>query len=958
MKTNTRCQPGFRLNAIARLFSAGSVLGLSCVGTVQAQSAEPAAVAPEQTVVVSASRISGFTAPTPTTMLNSADLERRGATNVAETLNDIPAFRATSTPTGGANGTIQSSGLAGQNLLDLRGLGAIRTLVLVNGRRHVPSNATGSLDLNVIPSSLIERAETVTGGASAAWGSDAVAGVVNLLLKNKLTGMQADVSYGQSERGDATEKRVSIGGGSGFADDRGHVMLGAEYVDSGAVGDYLQRDWGRQEFGILSNPANATNGQPRNIIGPNMHLATQSASGVINAGPLRGTTFDFGPNGSTARPFQYGQTFGASANMFGGEGYGVTNGVNQLLKTPVKRYSVFGRSSYELTDSLSAWVEVSTAGSEATSSNGSPRLNYTIRRDNAYLPASVVQQMTTAGVSSFTLGRYNLDWGKLTADGKNTTSRIALGLNGDLGGGWTWDAYYQTGRSHLDMQQLNNQNLANFNAALDAVNVGGTIVCRNPNLVTTSATGALITAAPGCVPVNILGRGAPSEAALGYFMGTSWFNLTTRQQVAAATLRGEPFSTWAGKVSVATGMEYRQEKADKDSDMVSQLNGWNAGNDKPLHGSYRVKELFLETVVPLATRTAWAKSLNFNGAVRRTDYSTSGPVLTRKLGLTYEPNSQLLLRATQSLDIRAPNINELFSSANFSQSPIIGRDGASRFTPTFTTGNRDLQPERARTTTFGLAYQPSWLPGFKTSIDKYRISISGVITSLGSQQIVNRCLAGATDLCNYVTFNAAGLAGGIPTQVINPQLNLQGFLASGTDLEASYRLKLAALSKDLGGDLNFRVLATHANHFSTIDTVGTVDRAGQTGVGNGVNAGVPKWLWNSEVIYQRDQLSLSAQIRYIPKSIYDVTLIGPDSPNYSPALSNSINDNTVASRTYVNLAAKYDLKVGQYSVQIYGAINNLADRAPPLTPTIYVMTNSTYYDTIGRSFRIGTRVKF
>ncbi len=939
--------------ALHHLAAAAALLA---TGTAQAQTASSGTGAADQTITVTATRVlrPGFTAPTPTTSLSAVDLQARGAANVADVLNELPAFRATTTPTGGSNGTFLAS-QSGANLVDLRGLGASRTLVLINGRRHVPTNASGSMDLNLIPSVLIGQVETVTGGASAAWGSDAVAGVVNIGLRNKLQGAVGDLSYGWSQQGDGKETKVALAAGTAFAGGRGHVLLGGEYVDSGSVGDFRSRDWGNRQYGLLTNPANATNGQPRNIIGGPMHFATQNTSGLVASGALRGLTFDYNPatRTSSSRPFQYGQTFGASANMFGGEGTGVMNNTWQLLKAPVERWSLFGRASYDIGDSLNAWVELSAAGVHAQSTNAPPRANYTIRRDNAYLPADVVASMTTNSLTSISIGRFNTDWGQAVNDIKNSTQRLAAGLGGELAAGWNWDAYIQVGQTDVDTESRNNLIVANFNAALDAVASGGAVVCRNPNLVTTTPTGVARTASPGCVPVNLLGDGSTSAAALAYFMGTSTASLRTRQEVGALTLRGEPFATWAGPVSLTVGLEGRREFADQESDLVSQQNGWNSGNPKPLHGSYTVKELFAETVVPLAARQPWARSLDINAAVRNTSYSTSGGVTTWKGGLSYKPTDALLIRGTVSRDIRAPNVLELYSGSVYSQPAIVGGDGVSRFTPVFTTGNTALKPEVADTTALGFTFQPAALPGFRTSVDYFSIEMEGQITALGGQQIINRCRAGAADLCSYITWTAAGAAGGVPASIVNPNINLLGFRTSGVDLEATYRFKA------VGGEFDLRLLGTHVMEFATIDTVGTVDRVGQTGVGNqSGNVGVAKWLWNLGATYRSGPMSVSAQVRHLPKGIYDAALIGPDNPAYSPTLANSVNDNTVPARTYLNLTGQFETKLAGAQVQFYAVINNLFDKDPPLVPSANVMTNAAYYDTVGRAFKLGARFKF
>ena len=927
---------------------ATALLSLLASGAVQAQDA-PASDA-TQTITVTATRVirAGFTAPTPTTSLAAEDLQVRGAANVADVLNELPAFRASVSPTGGSGGTFLASQL-GVNLLDLRGLGAVRTLVMVNGRRHVPTTATGSVDINLIPTLLVGQVETVTGGASAAWGSDAVAGVVSIGLRNKLTGVLTDMSIGQSRQGDAQERKLGAAGGTAFADGKGQAILGVEYVYSGPVGDYTNRAWGRQEYGLLTNPLNGTNGQPRNIIGPAMHFATQNASGLVATGPLKGTTFDYNAatGASSSRAFNFGQTFGTSANMFGGEGYGVTNNTFQLLKAGVERYSVFGRASYEMSPALNSWVELSGAGVRAKSTNAPPRGNYTIKADNPYLPANVLAQMQANSLSSISIGRFDVDFGQQINVVTNNTQRVAAGLAGELFGGWSWDGYAQLGQTTVDTQNLNNLKTANLNASLDAVKSGTTIVCRNPNLTTTTATGVVRTADPGCVPVDLLGDGSVSAAALGYLLGTSSSTLKTQQQVVAANLRGEPFSTWAGPVSLSTGLEYRKEKADQDSDLISQQNGWNAVNNKPLHGAYSVTEGYVETVVPLVSRQPWAKTLDLNAAYRHTNYSTSGPVNTWKAGLTYEPDAQWLLRGTRSRDIRAPNVLELFSASVFSQPFVVGKDGVNRTTPIFTTGNLDLKPEVADTTTLGFAFKPAGLAGFKASADYYRIDLAGQITTLGGQQILNRCLAGAADLCSYITWTAAGQAGGVPASIINPNINLLKFKTSGVDLETDYRMKLDASSLDL------RLLATRVFHFATTDNGGTTDRAGQSAGG-----GVPSWLFSTVGTYRTGPWQVSAQVRYIPKSIYDTTLVGPDNPAYDPTLANSISDNTVPARTYVNLSMQYELKLGQVQMQLYGVINNLLDRDPPLVPTANVMTNASYYDTIGRAYKVGARFKF
>src|SRR5690606_23819120 len=360
-----------------------------------------------QPIVVTGSRIarSGFTAPTPVTVLGDEQIARQGVSNIAQVLNEIPAFRGQSTP---ATTAIFVSNL-GASTADLRGLGGNRTLVLIDGRRVVASTVAGgsftpanTVDLNLVPSSLLERVEVVTGGASAAYGSDAVAGVTNLIINRNLEGLRSTLQYGVSEVGDNEEYLMSVAYGTRFADGRGRFVAGAEYVDNEGTGDCYTRAWCAESYNTISNPfvAGSTTerviaGQPATIIMPNARTATASLNGLIISGPLRGT--EFNPDGTT---------FAHDYGVYGGTGLFQSGGGDPVLPFyhyfPIAaestRAHLFASLDYDVSDALNLFVQGSfgTVKGQILGSSRrdiSPVGSWAIFSDNPYLPDPIVAQM-------------------------------------------------------------------------------------------------------------------------------------------------------------------------------------------------------------------------------------------------------------------------------------------------------------------------------------------------------------------------------------------------------------------------------------------------------------------------------------------------------------------------------------------------------------------------------------
>lgn len=954
-----------------------AVCGLG--GTLHAASAwaqDPPVAPGLEEVTVTGTRIAhdGTTTPTPVTVVDAQRIQDLGATNIGQVLNTLPAFRASTTP--------QTSNIqpreAGTIQADLRGLGPTRTLVLVDGRRFVPSTQEGTVDLNQIPTLLIDRTEVVTGGASAAYGSDAVAGVVNVILKSKLQGLISQLQYGQAQAGDDRDYLAGIAGGTELFHGRGHATAAFEYEDNQGTGDCYTRSWCAREYQVITNPGTATvpklAGFPANNILPSAHTVTAVPGGLI-VSPVRvngkvvnsslpGTTFQ--PDG-TPYPFQYGLVFpNNSTFMAGGQGYNGFIGA-PLLVIPTQRTVSFLGLDYNLTDQLKGTLQFSYG--RVTSNGRGPQTRdtsagsvITIHGDNPYLPAGLRSALLAAGApltgaTTFTLGRMGDDFGYTNNRAGMDLYRAVAALKGEISESWRWDASYQFGTTEYGQTVANDRiseqvagialtpgQPTRIQLAADAVlnPTTGQIVCRS----------TLTNPGNGCQPVNLFGLNRYSAAAKQYLYGTATQSQNFKQHVVAADLQGELFHTWAGPIPVAAGVEYRSNQVSTTADPISATSGFYVFNSSIVGGTVRVKEGYVETDVPLASHQRWASSLSLNGAVRLTDYDTSGRVTTWKYGVVYEPQDWLRLRATRSRDIRAPNVGELFSPLTTGFQTVSGI-----LTPTVSGGNPHLTPESATTTTAGLTVVGSGsLEGLRASVDYYDIDLHNAISTLSAQLIVDRCRT-QNVYCNLVTFGANGS----PSQVQTLFLNLNRLQTSGFDLELGYRLPLRRLFTAVPGTLDFSLLATRLEHLKTTDVTGVaIDRAGVTGNNvSGGGAGMPYWQMDGLLTYSNGPLSLSVESRWIDAGLFDSTLIGPGQSGYNVNLPNSVNDNHVAGVVTFNLGARYRvLAVRDNTLELFLGVQNLFNRDPPVAPSSQGSTNLLLFDPLGRAYRAGVRLNF
>jgi outer membrane receptor protein involved in Fe transport len=933
----------FTGSALAAMLCANAMICTSAAAQTDAAESDSA----PSDIVVTGSRISreGFTAPTPVTTLGAAEIAQRNPTTVGEILSAIPSFRSVLSSTGG--GTRTRGGAVDR--ADLRGLNdtfATRTLVLVDGRRFVPSGSDGAVDMKLIPTTLIEQVEVVTGGASAAWGSDAVAGVVNFKLKQKLDGIQGSASYGISEQGDSKEYKLSLGTGFSFFDDRLHGVIGGDYVKNEGVPNQYSRDWGKKEYGLITNNAYATNGLPNYIISPNVHPANMTPGGLIVSGPLRGIAF--GPGG-TPYNFTFGQTFGTS--MIGGDNVGQNLSNATLLATPIEAVSGFGHVDFDATPDITLFGELMGAWSKAAGQTQQPRDAGTlvIQRDNAYLPASIRTAMIANNLQTITVGRLNNDTGPVLSDARNSTWRGVIGAKGNLGGSWKWDAYYQYGQNSYSVDVgPNNRIQTNWRNAIDAVvnPTTGAIVCRSAAAV-----------AAGCQPINIFGDG--SAVPNSYAFGTAHFESLIKQHVVEANVKGDPFSTWAGPVSVAFGGGYRKESLSSAADPLSyqpnpngSFGAWAFNNQMPVSGSYDLWEIYGEALVPILKDAPFAKSLDLNAAGRRTDYSLSGAVTTWKVGLSYEPFDGLRFRATRSRDIRAPNLGELFEGGGSAQAVVPDRVlGSNVQVFDLAIGNLNLRPEVAKTWTAGFVYEPSFVRGLQLSVDYYNIKIDGAISSLSPELRVRNCYNNVPGACDSVVFNPNGTI----AYIKHASENLNALKTSGIDMEIFYQSSLEGIG--VPGKASLRLLGTYVDELVQVDTSGALDKAGWLSLNSRVT-GVPHFSGTAELNYNNDRWGIGLLGRLIGKGKFN-TLYADGA-----GTANSISKNSIPAFFYLSLNAHYDFEIAGKDISLFGVVNNLTNTDPPMIPSGAVgnaaetATNPTFYDVIGRSYKLGVRFRF
>jgi outer membrane receptor protein involved in Fe transport len=658
----------------------------------------------------------------------------------------------------------------------------------------------------------------------------------------------------------------------------------------------------------------------------------------------------------------------------GGDNSGAV-GIGASLQSAVERLVGFGRIGFSFNDDNEVYATVNLA--QVKSSNqpnpGSSRSGLTISCANPFVPASIQAACNDNGITSFKYGLGDAFLANPLVRPKRNQERFVLGAEGKLnlfGTDWHYDNYYEHGQNTTDIHVFNMPLNPRYSQAIQAISLNGQTVCADA-----------VARANGCVPINVFGNVTPSAEALAYSVpvaGPFQHTHQTEDAVSVAT-DGEPFSSWAGPVSVAFGAEYRREfyrvtadpygngvspespnSAAYPADPVVSTSGanWYAGNYHDGHGEYHVTEAFIETNLPFLDSESFGKA-NLNTAGRWTDYSTSGVVYTWKIGGSWQtPYSPLRLRAVVSRDVRAPNLSELFAAPVSTTLPGF----TNPFTNTALTviqnqvGNAALKPEVARNTEFGLVLMnPEGLPGFSASVDYYRIEVDGLISALTAQQEVNFCFAGLQQYCG--AFNLAPTSG---TPFVNvQQFNVASVKTKGIDLEASYQFGLEKLH--VPGSLTIRALATHIIDFtlnSGIPNTLPTQLAGQNTGGSGTVGNTPHWKVYGTQSWDFRSIGIDLTERWLSSGVFGYQYVVCQSNCPVSTVNNpTINYNHMAGALYFDFGGRYSVTD---KLMAFVKVDNLFDRDPVAAPQTNtgLDINPALYDTLGRTYRAGFRYNF
>ncbi|RYV00577.1 TonB-dependent receptor [Shewanella sp. OPT22] len=935
---------------------------------------------------------------TPIQTIDASQIDASGAVNLQETLLKNPAFGAPGVSRTNSNFSTASAGVSS---VDLRNLGSNRTLVLVNGRRVVagiPGSST--VDLNTIPTQFIERVEIVSGGASAAYGSDAVAGVVNIILKKDFEGLEFEGQFGQTTENDGEESQLQVTFGSSSADGKGNVMFHGSYSDQGAI---FSRDRDRSAVdqiseGLFTGDVNDVFTARR----PFFSSFPPQGRFTTGSGDDR-TTFTYDPNGNLIDTFSANGSDTQAANGFNRSEF-------RTIAIPTERYLLAGSANYEFVDGWTASLTGNYASTQTVTAiepfpfssddiysedipapieyaqyieNEAGDIEKILLR-NAFVPDAIFDAATDTngdGLKDITFARRLSDIGPRGNIADRDTFQITASVDGELNDSWYLNAFYsygQTKESQVSSGQINVQSFRNaFESVIDPTT--GEAVCLDD---VANARGF------ACVPLNPFGEGSITPEAAAYVNASGLLSTFVSQKVAAVSVSGDLFELPAGTLSTAFGVEYREEESRDEFDALQQA-GLNAGNAIPrTEGQFDVVEYFAEVQVPLLADLPFVQRLDLKSAVRLSDYSTVGNTTSWDVGLNWTPFDELKFRVNRSQSTRAPNIGELFSppsqtfpsvsdpcadvtltstgaaseacradaavlaninsnggSFNQTQSDIQGVSGFNR-------GNPELKEEVGKSLIAGFSYAPEGIPvleDFDFNFDYFDIEIQDAIVSTGRQFILDQCYGGDTSFCEFVTRRASGGSSnsvGSLEFVDSAVTNSGGTVTTGYDIVVSYTKELEDYG--LAGDFNSRLAYTHVIRYDDTPLPGAeIDPfAGEVGAA-------------------KDKLFLTTSYGYEDFAVtWNMTFIGSsylDDQFLASTFDAPARSAGVGSVTYHDLNARYHLNENS---ELFVGVNNLFDKEPPAILTgvagnnTGTETNAGVYDAVGRRWYAGFRMKF
>jgi iron complex outermembrane receptor protein len=891
-----------------------------------------------ETVTITGTRIqrADYEATSPVATVSAKDIQATGELNTEAVLNTLPQV----VPGFSAYSNNPSNGTA---TVDLRGLGPTRTLVLINGRRLNPSVNNGTADLNNVPSRLIERIEVVTGGASAVYGSDALAGVVNFVLNDKFEGVDIGTQLSQSGESDGRERQIDLLVGGNFADDNGNMTAYASWYDREQV---LQadRDYTKIDFGggsatgvagrfdnLAANPfatpgsrAVNTDGSVRSFVNV---LPETSANGV-------GDRYNFAP-------------------------------VNNLL-TPAERVTIGALGRYDLSNKMRAYTELlyvdsknssQLAPTPATSLRVSPSSPLLSPSARALLAGrvNVVTDLPSDPNLPAIFRRRMTEVGARIQENDSKLQQLTLGFKGDLGAkDLKYDAYYQYGRTEFNNFTLNDVSRSRLEAAING------------------CPADYIRFVPSCVPANIFGANNLSQAAADFVRLNFTDELVFERQLFNASVNGSLVEMPAGALGFAAGVEWRKDLSEYTPDQNKQrgdILGFNA--QQPIAGDFDVKELFFEALVPLASDKPFAQKINLELGGRFSDYSTVGNITSYKAGLTWSPIEALGVRAMFQSATRAPSVFELFQAGDQAfplySDPCAGATDAPTVAfcqlqgiavpanfiqnnaqvEAFFFGNPSLTEESSDTTTFGIVLAPPSVETLQVSIDYWNIKVDDYINALnsGAQGIIGACFASG-DLTSSACFsdqlNAPLIfrddAGELKVNV--PSVNSSKLKTSGIDLQVDYGIPFGFAG---GRDrLKVNLLVSYLDSYE----LDGVEYAGTSGAYN-IAGTFPEIKANARFTYGWGPVDVTWNLQYIDKM---------DNQGNIPAFQDPSGYIGPGTRIYHDLSGSWQ---ATEKVQVSLGVRNLTDKEPPVFDNAIDQNGDpSTYDTLGRAYFGSVRVKF
>jgi iron complex outermembrane receptor protein len=937
-----------------------STLALTCAARAQNTGVE--------SVVVTGSRVisDAINSPTPLTVLDVSQLQATTPSNIADGLNKLPEFIGSQNTRSVNNASSDTAA----NVLNLRSFGAQRTLVLLDGQRVVASNSNGTVNVDTLPQLLVKRVDVVTGGASAVYGSDAVSGVVNFILDKDFKGFKVNANSGISTYGDGMTYKVGAAAGTELFGGRGHLEGSFDYYHADPIYDFQRPEKGNNGDWILTGAGTKANPFADT---PNGNLTAFSFGGKITcagatANPCLANGQQFISNGVIG-PFNPGTPTGTANINSGGDG---THSLYANVTASARLAQAFARFSYNVDDTTTFYLNVRASEAENRANfvqsyiqtGNVPNVFF---KNNPYLPAAAQALLAGGTASTFQMSKYNMNLGYQNSTfksfGTDRALSVATGLDGMLLGKYDWHVYYshqEDRQKEDDPTNINNQYLT---AAEDVrLNTSGNAAC----FVSTTANANLY---PGCVPLNLFGPSTLTLDGWKYYVRDTYYTQTNSLDDLAGSIAGSVFDLPAGPVKVAISGEMRWLGFDIQSNGTpgtvnctglsaicnSTVSLWQGNTATPLAPVREsVWEFAGEVNIPLLKDLPFVQSLSADIAGRHTSYSVSGDADTWKIGLDWHINDDFRIRATNSIDIRAPTLNDLFSPILLNHSGYTDLlTNTSQTIPIQSQGNSSLMPEVARTYTAGIVLTPTAVPGLTASLDYYRIKMDNAISTISATNVTiqNLCNSsgGTSPYCAlyvrpfpYTNTTSANY----PSLIIQESLNASLQQTEGWDFETNYGFELSDILDSASGSINLRMLANYQPVNSSVSFPGA-PLVFQT---------FPKGHVTSFVAYSIGTWTFTLEDRWL--SGYNRRTLATD-VFVNPRIS---------SFNYQDINIDKQFTIDDQALDMYLSVQNVANLKFPVgpnnnsTPNLYYMgvqgPQVSQYDAIGRFFTLGVRAAF